>query len=363
MNILEKYADLLTRYCLDIKPGESLYISSTTLAEPLVKEVYKKCISLGGMVHINLDFREKHKIFMDHANENQLSSIDPIKLKIMSEFDAFLAIRAPHNLRENNNIDPKKSKKWSEANSEINKIYFSRTADGSMKRSLCQFPTNASAQEAGMSLSEYQDFVFNACKLFDPDPINSWLEVRKKQQRIVDYLNSCESITYKNDKSEISFSVKGRTWINSDGRTNMPSGEVFSGPVEDSVNGTIHFDYPSIYRGKEAKNITLKVENGKVIDWKAEVGQDLLDEIMDIDGARFFGEVAIGTNYNINKATKNILFDEKIGGTIHMAIGQSYIQTGGKNKSSIHWDMIANMQKGSIIADGNLIYQNGKFII
>jgi aminopeptidase len=363
LNILEKYADLLTRYCLDIQSGDALYISTTILAEPLVKEVYGKCIQLGAKVHINFDFSEKHKIFMDNANDEQLSEVDDIKLKIMSEYDAFLAIRAPYNLRENNNVSPEKSKKWSEANAEINKIYFSRTADGSLKRSLCQFPTQASAQEAGMSLEEYKNFVFNACNLFEEDPVASWLNVRKNQQRIVDYLNSSESIVYKNDKTEISFNVKGRTWINSDGRTNMPSGEVFTGPIEDSVNGIVHFDYPSIYRGKEAKNITLQVENGEIINWKAEVGQDLLDEIMDIEGARFFGEVAIGTNYSIKQATKNILFDEKIGGTIHMAIGQSYIQTGGKNKSTIHWDMIADMKQGSIIADDQVIYKNGKFII
>jgi aminopeptidase len=362
LNILEKYAHLLVHYSLFIKKGETLLISSTTLAEPLVREVYKACIKAGAHVVVDLSFREQDKIFLDYANEEQLKRVNPIKLKMMSEFDAYLYIKAPFNLKEHTNTDQDKSKLRSQSNAEINKIYFRRTASGDMKRSLCLYPTQASAQEAGMSLSEYEHFVFNACKLFEEDPKQAWLEVRKSQQNVVDYLNKSKIIRYKNQKTDISFNVEGRTWINSDGRTNMPSGEVFTGPIEDSVNGTVYFDYPSIYKGKEVRDITLTVENGKVVKWQAGLGQDLLDSIMEIEGARYFGEVAIGTNYSITKPTKNILFDEKIGGTIHMAIGQSYIQTGGMNQSPIHWDMIAGMQEGSIYADGTKIYENGKFI-
>lgn len=364
MTILEKYAKLLVGYCLDIQKGEKLYIASSTCAEPLVIEVYKEAIKAGAHVEVSLLMAEQSKIFLDHASEEQLNHISHSQEYVMNNFDAYLVIRAPYNLRENNNVDLSKSNLRSKAMAPINKAYFERTANGSLKRSLCQYPTHAAAQEAGMSLREYQDYVYKACKLDEADPKFAWLEVRKQQQNIVNYLNKIEKLTYKNDKTNITFKVGGRVWINSDGRTNMPSGEVFTGPIEDSVNGVVHFDYPSIYKGQEVRDITLEVKNGEVVKWTAGVGQDMLDSIMEIEGAKYFGEVAIGTNYNITKATKNILFDEKIGGTIHMAIGQSYIQTGGKNQSSVHWDMIADMTLGGqIIADGKLIYQNGKFLI
>lgn len=364
MQLLEKYAHLLVHYCLEIKAGERLYISSTTLAEPLIREVYRAAMKAGASVEINMAFREQEKIYLDLADENQIAHISPLQKEAMENYDAYLVIRAPFNLKETQNVDPNQRKLRSEALAEINKTYYTRTADRSLKRSLCQYPTQASAQEAGMSLEEYQHFVFNACNLYADDPKSEWLKVRVTQQKIVDYLNKSDQIQYKSSKTNISFSVKNRIWMNSDGQTNMPSGEVYTGPIENTVNGTVHFDYPSIYMGQEVHNITLWVEDGVVVKWQAERGQEVLDEVMKIDGANQFGEVAIGTNYNIQRATKNILFDEKIGGTIHMAVGQSYIQTGGKNKSSVHWDMISDMkQGGQIYADGKLIYENGKFLI
>ena len=242
--------------------------------------------------------------------------------------------------------------------------YFERTGSGKLKRCICQYPVNASAQEAGMSLMEYQDFVYNACHLYADNPVDEWLKVRKEQQIVVDYLNSCSEIQYKGDGIDISFSFKNRTWINSDGKNNMPSGEVFTSPVEDSGNGTVRFSYPAIYMGNELENVQLTVENGKVTHWQADRGQEFLDHFFTIKGARYFGEIAIGTNYGIQKHTKNILFDEKIGGTVHMALGQSYMQAGGKNKSTVHWDMIADMKEaGEIYADGRKIYEKGRFLI
>lgn len=362
-SIESKYADLLVNYCLELKPGQRVHIHSSTLGEPLVREVYRSAIQAGALPEVTLDFRERNRIFMDEANEKQVQSVSPITSLIINEFDATLYIRAPHNLREDGSIDPKKRKLRSQAMSDVNQVYSKRTAEGSLTRSLCQYPTLASAQEASMSLEEYQDFVFGACHLFADDPAASWLKIRKEQQRYVDHLNEVKKINYKGPKTDISFSVDGRTWINSDGRVNMPSGEVFSGPVENSVEGVVYFDYPAIYLGREVRGVTLEVEKGQIKKWHAEVGQSVLDEVMQLEGARYFGEVAIGTNYNIQRATKNILFDEKIGGTIHMAVGQSYIQTGGKNKSVIHWDLISDMKEGEIYADEELIYENGRFKI
>ena len=364
MDILKKYAKLLVNYCLEIKLDEKLFISSTTLAEPLVREVYREALSQGAHVEIDLSMRGMNRIFYEQANENQLKYIPTLRQEAMSNFDAYLAIRAPFNLKEDQSIDPSKRSIRSKALKGLSELYFERTANKSLKRSLCQYPTQASAQEADMSLEEYQEFVFNACNLYDDDPKQAWLERRASQQKIVDYLNQKDKIRYVCGDTDISFSVKDRIWINSDGQTNMPSGEVFTGPIENSVNGTVYFSYPAIFMGKEVKGITLHVKDGKVEDWTAEIGKDILDEVFKVDGARFFGEVAIGTNYNIQRATKNILFDEKIGGTIHMAVGQSYKQTGGTNMSSIHWDMITDMKNGGeIYADGDKIYENGNFTI
>ncbi len=364
MTILQKYANLLVHYCLDLKHGEKAYIKSSFLAEPLVREIYREAIKLGAHVEIDWSFREQQRIFYSHADEHQLEYVPTLYEKAMHDFDAYLYIRAPYNLKEEHDISRAKIKVRQKALKPLSKLYADRTASGLLRRSLCQFPSQASAQEAEMSLEEYEHFVYNACNLYSQDPHQAWIQVRKDQQRIVDYLNSTNQIRYFSDAFDISFSVKGRTWINSDGRTNMPSGEVFTGPEENSVNGEVFFDYPTIYRGHELSNIRLWVKDGRVEKWMADKGQALLDEIFEIEGARYFGEVAIGTNYQIQQATKNILFDEKIGGTIHMAIGQSYIQTGGKNQSPIHLDMIAGMKNnGSITADGKLIYKNGKFLI
>lgn len=361
--MLQKYAQLLTDYCLSIKEGDRLYIRSTTLAEPLVREVYRAALSLGAIVEYDLTMRGHKHIFNACANDQALAHIPSLYQKAMSEFDAYLSIRAPFNLMEDHGINKKVAKQRSSHLKEIHQNYFQRTASGSLRRSLCQYPTLANAQMAGMSLEDYQDFVFKACYLYEENPKACWQQLGASQQIIVDLLNRKKLIRYVQGKTDIEFSVEGRTWINSDGKTNMPSGEVFSAPVEDSVQGKVFFNYPSVFAGHEVEGIELDVENGKVVHARAEKGQEILDEILKIDGADHFGEVAIGTNYQINRATKNILFDEKIGGTIHMALGQSYLQAGGKNQSSIHWDMITDMQQGSIYADGEKIYENGNFIL
>jgi aminopeptidase len=372
--ILSKYAYLLVHYCLEIKEGEKLFIQTTTLAEPLVREVYQEALRAGAsVVETDFIFRERNRIFYAEANERQLKTPSPFQKMAFESFDAYLHIRAPFNLREdagiarNETTEGVKSKIRSAALADISNIYAERTAKrgqiGGMKRNLCQYPTDAAAQEAGMSLSEYEQFVFGACKLFEADPMAAWLNVRNSQQGIVNHLNNCKSVRYVAENMDIQFSTEGRIWMNSDGQTNMPSGEVYTSPVEDSVNGVVHFSYPCLYNGHEVEGVTLWVKDGFIEKWEAKRGQDFLDKTFAIDGTRRFGEAAIGTNYDIKQMTKNLLFDEKIGGTIHMAIGQSYLQTGGKNQSSVHWDMITDMTKGGeIYADGEMIYQNGAFL-
>ena len=359
----KSYADLLVNYSLYLKKGEHLYIRSTTLAEPLISEVYKAAIKVGAHVSVQMDFFEQHENFMLNASDEQLTEVPLFHKQAIETCDAYLYIKAPF-LESSISISSDKRRIRQEALKEINQVYFERTASGSMKRSLCQFPTEVDAKRAGLTLEQFSNFVFKACGLKENNPVSYWKEVSKKQQKYVDFLNSKKTIRYKNKNSDISFSVLGRTWINSDGKTNMPSGEVFSSPVEDTVQGKIYFDYPTVYMGKEMEGITLEVKNGEVVSWNAKKGQEHMDQLLKTPGARFFGEVAIGTNYNIQRATKNILFDEKIGGTIHMALGQSYGQTGGKNQSSIHWDMICDMKNDAeILADEQVFYRNGQWLI
>ena len=329
-NILTKYADLLVRYCLDIQPGDRLLVRSTTLAEPLVREVFRAAVAAGAHVETELTFREQYRILLAEASDDQLRYVSPFYRLAMEDFEAYLYIRAPFNLREDQSVDPQRSRIRQEASREVQQTYFRRTADRSLKRNLCQYPTQAAAQEAGMSLEEYESFVYGACKLTTADPVASWLDVRHRQHHIVDHLNQCDHFHYRGDGIDLTFSTQGRRWINSDGQTNMPSGEVYTSPVEDSVNGVVRFSFPAVYMGHEVEDATLWVKDGYIEKWE----------------------------------TRKTPFDEKMGGTVHLAIGQSYLQAGGRNSSSVHWDMITDMQAdGEIFADGEKIYEKGKFLI
>ncbi|PPK87349.1 aminopeptidase [Neolewinella xylanilytica] len=359
---LDKYARLLVNYCVSLQPGERLFVNSTTLAEPLIDALYRETLKAGGNLEVSLTTRGQAAAMREYGSPEQFAYLPTLQKRAMDEFEAYIYVSAPFDLRE---PDPSPELKAArrEAFKPMHDTYFARTADRRLKRSMCIYPTPALAEEAGMSEKEYTAFVFNACKLNEADPKAAWLGVRDRQQRVVDHLNSCTSFRYLNDRSDIHFTTNGRTWINSDGQTNMPSGEVYTSPEEDSVNGHIYFDYPAIRNGVEVKGVSLEVKDGEIQSWRAESGQEVLDETFAIDGTRRFGEAAIGTNYDIDRFSKQILFDEKIGGTVHMAVGQSYAQAGGRNSSSVHWDMIANMRAGGrVFADGEIIYENGRFV-
>jgi len=238
-----------------------------------------------------------------------------------------------------------------------------RQATGELRWTLTQYPTHASAQDAEMSLSEYEDFVYTACMVHLDDPVAYWKEKAAEQQRLVDWLKGHDKVEVKGENIDLTLSIKDRVFINADGKKNMPDGEIFTGPVEDSVNGWVRFTYPAIYNSREVDGVELYFENGKVVKATAEKGEDFLNSVLDTDeGARYLGEFAIGTNTGIQKFTRNILFDEKIGGTVHMAVGAGYPDTGSKNESAVHWDMICDMRSGGeIIVDGELFYKDGEF--
>jgi aminopeptidase len=214
-----------------------------------------------------------------------------------------------------------------------------------------------------MSLRDYADFVYQATFADQDDPVGAWQKIHDEQQRLVDWLVGKQQVTVKGPNVDLRLSVEGRTFINADGEKNMPSGEIFTSPVEDSANGWIRFTYPAIAGGREVEGIELQFKDGKVVSAKAEKNEDYLNTMLDTDeSARYLGEFAIGTNYGIQKFTKSILFDEKIGGTMHLAIGGGFIEAGGENQSAIHWDMICDMRDDSEIhMDGELFYKNGEF--
>ena len=360
------YANLLVNYCVELQPGERLYVSTTTLAAPLIAALQEAVLEAGGHLEYDLAVDGRAAAMRDYASPEQAGYVGVLFREAMTNFEAFINIRAPFDqYQEPPSEELRQARR--EAVKPYHDLYFARTAKrdepGGLKRSTCVYPCPALAAEADMSLEEYTAFVMQATKVSSDDPKSEWLAVRKRQQTIVDKLNSCTTFRYVNDRSDISFTTNGRMWINSDGQTNMPSGEVYTSPEETSVNGYIHFDYPAIKNGEIVRGVTLEVKDGYIESWQAEEGQAVLDDTFKIEGTRRFGEAAVGTNYTIDRFSKNILFDEKIGGTVHMAIGQSYAQCGGKNQSSVHWDMIADMKNGGkIYADGELIYVDGLFI-
>lgn len=364
-NWIDRYGALLAGYSLYLKEGDLVYLRSTTLAEPLVRSFCWHALQRGARVEVELSFEGEEDDLIRLGSDAALGALRYGAMDLMRQCTAYLLIRAPFEADLSlPPADPSRSGIRQKAHAAFSELYFKRLGDGSLKRSLCQYPTKESADRAGMSLDEYAAFIRHACFLDQEDPAAHWQALSARQQVYVDHLDRCGLIRYEHPDWAISFGVKGRKWINSDGKSNMPSGEVFTSPIEDSVNGEIFFDYPTLMHGRDVQGIRLKVSEGWITEWSANVGQDVLDEVFAVEGTRRFGEAAIGTNTHISRATRNILFDEKIGGTVHMAIGQSYYQCGGKNQSSIHWDLIADMKNGGrIFADDQLIYENGVFLI
>jgi aminopeptidase len=363
-SIYEKYAELLVNYSLYLKKGERLLISSTYLAEPLIREVYRQALRAGAHPETSIAMNGMGRVLYDEGSDEQLGYVSPLTRYAVEHFEAFLTIRAPFNVKELQTVDSGKKRIAAEAEAPLRKVHRERATSGSLKWTLCEFPTSAQAQECGLGTQDYEQFVYSACFLDHDDPQERWREIHDSQQHVVDALNERESIRFKGEGIDISFSTRGRTWINSDGKHNMPSGEIFTSPVENSVNGYVRFSYPGIYMAQEIEDVRLEVKDGEVVRWEAAKGKDLLDRILEIPGANRFGEAAIGTNKGIDRFTRNMLFDEKIGGTVHMALGASYGEAGGRNESAIHWDLLAGMREGGeIYADGEVIYRDGEFLI
>ncbi len=359
----EKLAKLCVHYSVDVKPEEKVLIQGSESAFPLINEIYKECLlsDVYPMILANLNVAYT---FFRYAKEHQLKFVSPFEKFIVENTDVRIGIFCEPNPKRLTNIDPAKIKMRAASRRELAEIFNKRTAEGKLRWTVLPYPINAQAQEAAMSLPEYEDFLYSSCLVDKKDPIGEWTKIHQQQEKICDFLNQVSEIHIVGEDTDLTFNVNGRKWINCSGEENMPDGEVFTAPIENSANGTIRFTYPGIFSGREVEDITLTFKDGKVAKASASKGNELLQQLLKIDGTERIGETAIGTNYGITKFTKNMLFDEKMGGTIHMALGNSYPESGGLNKSAIHWDILKDMKKdGEIYADGKLFYKNGKFLI
>ena len=363
---VDALAKILVRYSARVQKGDECVIQSTTVAEPLIQAVYEEVLHAGGHAIFNISPIEALPAFYEIAEDDQLEYIaDPVRWGY-EQADVRIAIMADANTRALSQADPAKQMQAQKARKPLLNASLDRSAKGDYRWALTLFPTNAYASEADMSLRAFEDFYYRACLAYDDDPVTAWERQSDMVKRLADWMDGKEEVHIQAPGgTDIKLNVAGRTWIPCYGSHNMPDGEFFTGPVEDSVTGEVAFSFPAVYAGREVTGVRFRFEDGKVVEASAERGEDYLNETLDTDeGARRLGELGIGTNYGISTGTKEILLDEKIGGTVHMAIGASYPESGGTNDSAVHWDMVCDLrQGGSITVDGEQLQRDGKFLV
>lgn len=362
---IEKLAEVLIDYSLAIKEGDFFVINSPPVAAPLVEALYLRALRKGAHPVTIVTLPHLSEIFLKHATDEQLRWVSPVQRLTIEQADATFAILADTNTKTLTNTDPAKQMLRAAAMNDLTKTYMERAASGALRWSLTLYPTEAYAQDADMSLAEYEDFVYGAGLLHEPDPVAAWKKQGAEQQRLIDWLHGKDRVHITGPDTDLTLSIKDRVFINADGTRNFPDGEIFTGPVETSINGYVHFSYPANLGGREIEDIRLTFTDGVVTQATAARGQDYLEKLLDTDGgARRVGEFAFGTNYGIQRFTKNTLFDEKIGGTIHLALGRAYPETGGKNESAIHTDIVCDLREGGeITVDGQVFAKDGRFVV
>lgn len=360
-----KLAEILVNYSTRVKKGDWVHIDSDALAIPLVKEVTACAVKAGAHVTYRLTSELVTEALFKNAVEEQLVKEDPLSLQMIKGADVAIFIQAPENTRALNGIEPAKMQSARRGRREWHEVYMKRSATGDLRWTMTNYPTLALAQDADMSLPDYEDFVYGATFADQDDPVAAWEKIRIDQEKMVQQLNGKKEVIIRGTNADLKMSIEGRSFINSYGDLNMPSGEVYTSPVEDSVNGWVRFTYPAIYLGREVDGIYLEFKDGKIVKASAEKDEEYLIKMLDTDeGSRRLGELGIGTNYGINKFTRDILFDEKIGGTFHLAVGSGFEEAGGKNTSAIHWDLICDARKDTeFLIDGKVFYKDGKFLI
>ncbi|HVP06343.1 MAG TPA: aminopeptidase [Candidatus Acidoferrum sp.] len=360
-----KLAQVLLHYSIKLKKGQLFKIQGEVVALPLMKAAFEEAVKIGAYPYLLIRVPDNEEVFYKYASDEQLAYISPLAKVEMDKMDALLAIWGSENTRFLSGVDPKRQAKQRKHMRPLVQKMFKRIGNESLHWVGTMYPTVADAQDAEMSLKDYEDFVYSAGHIDTPDPVKHWEKIEKEQDRLVKILNTVDQIQLRTNDTNLKLRVGGRKWINCHGTQNFPDGEIFTGPIENSVEGHIRYTYPAVYAGREVADVRLEFKKGKVVKESAVKNIEYLRAMLDMDkGARFVGEFAIGTNYEIKKFTRNTLFDEKIGGTCHMAVGASIHESGGKNKSALHWDMVCDLKEGGeIIADGKVIYRNGKFTV
>ncbi len=360
-----KLAGLLVDYSVAVQPGDKVVINGSADAGLLLREVYTAVLKAGGYPLLLVSLSGMDEILYRNATDDQLRFVAPPLKAIMETYDVSISIASTDNTRSLSGVDPGRVMLRSQGRREILDIFMARSARGELRWTGTLFPTNAYAQDADMSLSDYEDFVYGACMPDLNDPVGYWRNFSAGQQKIIDWLHGKKQVHIKGKNTDLRLSIAGRVFRNCDGHHNMPDGEIFTGPVEDSLEGHVCFSYPAIYQGREVTGIILDFSKGKVVQARAEKNEDFLRKMVATDeGSRYAGEFAIGTNEGIKNFTRQILFDEKIAGSFHLALGSGYPETGSVNKSAIHWDMICDLREGGEIrVDDELFYKDGKFVI
>ena len=350
-----KLAQIAVRYSVAVKPGEKVIISGGNEAISFLVELYKEVILQGGIPIVRVGLPDVSDFYYKYADEKQLKHFPDDWFETVKKADAYIGVSSALNTRELTNSN---SKKIAERQKLLHPIsdYIVNTRE-KIKRVTIAYPCIAFAQEAEMSLTEYENFVYNACLI-------DWKSFGKRLDRINKIFEKGKEVYLKGEGVDLKFSIKGRNSVADKGEENMPGGEIFMAPVRESLNGWIKFDYPRIVSGKQIAGVFLRFENGKIVEYDAEKGKEFLGELLKTDeNASYIGEFGIGCSPKINKYTNNLLFDEKINGTIHLALGMAYKQNGGGNDSAVHVDIVKDMKKAQIILDGKVVQSAGKWKI
>ena len=351
------FAELLAGYCLEVEADQTVLVRSTSLAEPLLLELQRAILERDAWPLLRVEVPGQTRGYYDAARDRHLDAYPELALHEVRRADAILGIQAPGDTRELAGVDPDRIARHARARRPIR--------EATMKRRWCStlWPTAALAEQASMGLDEFAAFVRGALFLDQPDPVRAWGGLAAFQERLISRLSQARELRLEAEGTDLTLTVAKRTWVNSDGRRNMPSGEVFTGPHERSANGRVRFTKRSSPAGVDVDGVELELRNGEVVAASAAVGDAYLQRALATDdGARFLGEIGIGTNFGIARPIGTILFDEKIGGTVHLALGRSYPETGGKNRSALHWDLICDLRAGGrLTADGEVVQENGRF--
>jgi aminopeptidase len=361
----ERLAKILVGYSTEVKEGEVVSIDGESAAEPLLLAVYEEVLKAGAQPILNVSLDGQAVAYYKHAADAQLDWVSPVAEWLLENADVRIAIGASNNTRELSAVPPERQTRRQTATGKLLGRAMERSAKGELRWCYTLYPTNAYAAEAEMSLVDYEDFYYGACLADDDDPLTAWERASAETGRLAEWIEGHEEVRVTAPGTDISLGIAGRKFIPCDGRHNMPDGELFTGPVEDSVQGEVTFHLPAVIGGREVSGVRLRFDAGKVVDASAERGEEFLIELLDTDpGARRLGELGIGTNYAIDRGTREVLLDEKIGGTVHMAVGRSYPESGGVNESAVHTDLVCDLRRGGkIVVDGTDFQVDGKFAV